>query len=186
VGCAALALELPAFGGCGAVVVAAAQGLRDRVSLDRARASLAFAFGILTVACFWLMQRIPFDPFSLLADRRELLLMPLYWLAIPAPTWLLDEPAREAEVVDCYNPDCPGGPVEKGGVDDTDHKRCIQARREAERRRDQSHRDGRTHRPVRRSSRLLSAVRGRVVPSIQYERDDDARTAARGHPTGVG
>jgi hypothetical protein len=31
------------------------------------------------------MQRIPFDPFSLLADRRQLWFMPLYYLIIALP-----------------------------------------------------------------------------------------------------
>jgi hypothetical protein len=52
-------MVLPAFGGSGAVVVAAALGLRNQAKHGRALASLAFAFGILTVSCFWLMQRVP-------------------------------------------------------------------------------------------------------------------------------
>lgn len=65
--------------GASCVVLALWRGLREEVPLDRALAVLALLFGVLTVACFWLMQRIPFDPFGLLADRRQLLFMPLYY-----------------------------------------------------------------------------------------------------------
>src|SRR6266850_475406 len=58
-----ISTALLGFGASG-VVLALWPGLRERVSLDRALASLALAFGVTTVICFWLMQRIPFDPFS--------------------------------------------------------------------------------------------------------------------------
>src|SRR5262249_6643345 len=79
-----ISTALLGFGAAG-VVLALWSGLRERVSLDRALASLALAFGVLTVVCFWLMQRVPFDPFSLLADRRQMLLMPLYYVLISIP-----------------------------------------------------------------------------------------------------
>lgn len=79
-----ISTALLGFGASG-VVLALSRGLRERVSLDWALASLAFTFGVLTVVCFWLMQRVPFDPFSLLADRRQLLLMPLYYIVISLP-----------------------------------------------------------------------------------------------------
>src|SRR5258708_39576553 len=37
--------------------------LRKEAPLDRALASLALLFGFISLASFWLMQRIPFDPF---------------------------------------------------------------------------------------------------------------------------
>jgi len=79
-----ISTALLGFGASG-VVLALWRSLRERVSLDRALASLAFAFGVLTLVCFWLMQRVPFDPFSLLADRRQLFLMPLYYIIISLP-----------------------------------------------------------------------------------------------------
>ena len=71
--------------GVSGVALALWRGLREGVALDRALAALASLFGLTAVLCFWLMQRIPFDPFSLLADRRQLLFMPLYYLAVSAP-----------------------------------------------------------------------------------------------------
>jgi hypothetical protein len=65
------------FGAAG-VVLALWHGLREHAALDRTLALLALLFGVLTVVCFWLLQRIPFDPFSLLAERRQLLFMLLY------------------------------------------------------------------------------------------------------------
>src|SRR5439155_9193045 len=68
--------------GMSGVVLALWKGLRERMPLDRALALLALLFGILTVFCFWLLQRIPFDPFSLFSDKRQLGFMPLYYVVI--------------------------------------------------------------------------------------------------------
>jgi hypothetical protein len=35
--------------------------------------------------CFWVMQRIPFDPFSLFSDKRQLAFTPLYYIVISLP-----------------------------------------------------------------------------------------------------
>jgi predicted membrane-bound spermidine synthase len=79
-----ISTALLGFGASG-VVLALWRRLRERVPLDRALAWLALLFGVLTIVCFWLMQRIPFDPFSLLADRRQLFFMPLYYIIISVP-----------------------------------------------------------------------------------------------------
>src|SRR5438445_8624678 len=63
--------------GMSGVVLALWKGLRERAPLDRALALLGLLFGVLTVVCFWLLQRIPFDPFSLFSDKRQLGFMPL-------------------------------------------------------------------------------------------------------------
>src|SRR2546421_10322416 len=59
-----ISTALLGFGTSG-VVLALWRRLRENVSLDRALTMLALFFGLLTVVCFWVMQRIPFDPFSL-------------------------------------------------------------------------------------------------------------------------
>src|SRR5438552_9617223 len=66
--------------GMSGVVLALWKGLRERMPLDRALALLALLFGILTVFCFWLLQRIPFDPFSLFSYKRQLGFMPLFYI----------------------------------------------------------------------------------------------------------
>ena len=53
--------------------------------LDRALAALSVAFGGVVLVSYWLMQKIPFDPFRLLSDPKQLLFMPLYYLVVAAP-----------------------------------------------------------------------------------------------------
>lgn len=79
-----ISTALLGFGAAG-VTLAVRRDLRESIGLDRALAVLSLAFGVATVASFWLMQRIPFDPFSLFADRRQLAFMPAYYLAIATP-----------------------------------------------------------------------------------------------------
>src|SRR5438045_8751959 len=61
-----ISTALLGFGASG-VVLALWTNLRERIPLDRALAVLSLLFGVVTVISFWTMQRIPFDPFSLLA-----------------------------------------------------------------------------------------------------------------------
>jgi len=79
-----ISTALLGFGTSG-IVLALWRKVREHAALDRALALLALLFGVLTIVCFWLMQHIPFDPFSLLADRRQLLFMPLYYVVISVP-----------------------------------------------------------------------------------------------------
>src|SRR5437667_3052776 len=65
-----ISTALLGFGASG-VVLALWTNLRERIPLDRALAVLSLLFGVVTVISFWTMQRIPFDPFSLLADSRQ-------------------------------------------------------------------------------------------------------------------
>ena len=66
-----ISTALLGFGASG-VVLAVWTRLRTQVSLDLALGTLAALFSISTVFCFWLMQKIPFDPFNLLSDRMQL------------------------------------------------------------------------------------------------------------------
>lgn len=79
-----ISTALLGFGASG-VVLALWTNLRERIPLDRTLAILSMLFGIVTILSFWIMQRIQFDPFSLLADSRQFLFMPLYYIAIAAP-----------------------------------------------------------------------------------------------------
>jgi hypothetical protein len=61
-------------------------GLRERAPLDRALALLSIGFGATTIASFWGMQQIQFDPFSEFASLRQTAVaMPLYYLALALP-----------------------------------------------------------------------------------------------------
>jgi hypothetical protein len=59
--------------------------LREDAPLDQTLASLALLFGGVTIASFWVMQRIPFDPFRLLLDRWQLAYTLLYYVVLAAP-----------------------------------------------------------------------------------------------------
>src|SRR5215469_4822106 len=52
--------------------------LREEVPLDQVLASLALLFGLVSLASFWLMQQLPFQPFELLTDPRQFAYMLLY------------------------------------------------------------------------------------------------------------
>ena len=75
-----ISTALLGFGASG-VTLAVWRRLREDVPLDRALATLALLFGLLVVACFWLQQRLPFDPFNLLTDRRQ------FWITSFAVWW---------------------------------------------------------------------------------------------------
>jgi predicted membrane-bound spermidine synthase len=79
-----ISTALLGFGAAG-VTLSLWRKLREEVPLNWALTLLSLAFGLITLLSFWLMQQVPFDPFSLLSDRKQLLYMPLYYLAIAAP-----------------------------------------------------------------------------------------------------
>ena len=79
-----ISTALLGFGASG-VTLALWRRLREDIPLDRALAVLALLFGVLAVVCFWLQQRIPFDPFNLLNDARQFWFMPLYFLVVALP-----------------------------------------------------------------------------------------------------
>src|SRR5580700_8272458 len=59
--------------------------LREEMPLDRVLVSLSLLFGFVSLGSFWLMQRIPFDPFQLLIDRRQIAYTTLYYVVLAAP-----------------------------------------------------------------------------------------------------
>jgi len=71
--------------GVSGVVVTLWRDLRERTPLDHALVWIATLFGVLTLACFWLMQRIPFDPFALFSDRRQWLFISVYYVVLATP-----------------------------------------------------------------------------------------------------
>jgi len=79
-----ISTALLGFGASG-VTLSLWRSLREDVCLDRALAVLSIAFGLSTIGSYWMMQRIPFDPFDLLHDRWQFLFMPLYFLNLTLP-----------------------------------------------------------------------------------------------------
>src|SRR5437870_11405660 len=62
-----ISTALLGFGAAG-VTLASWRWLREHAPLDGALAALSLIFAGVTVGSFWAMQRLPFDPFALLAD----------------------------------------------------------------------------------------------------------------------
>ena len=79
-----ISTALLGFGASG-VTLALWTGLRERRDLNLALGNCALAFALTAFLSFWLMQRVPFDPFSVAVDHRQFLYMPLYFLLVALP-----------------------------------------------------------------------------------------------------
>jgi SAM-dependent methyltransferase len=80
-----ISTALLGFGASG-VALALWTDLRERAQLDQSLALLSIAFGIATIGSFWVMQHIPFDPFSQRASlTHDAVMLPLYYLALAFP-----------------------------------------------------------------------------------------------------
>jgi len=79
-----ISTALLGFGAAG-VTLSVSTRLRERSDLDKTLAGLCIGFALSTILSFWLMQQIPFDPFSLLSDTKQLLYMPLYYVVVLTP-----------------------------------------------------------------------------------------------------
>src|SRR3954463_4588192 len=62
-----ISTALLGFGTSG-VVLASWKKLREEYELDKVLPVLSLLFGIVTVLCFWALQKIPFNPFSVATD----------------------------------------------------------------------------------------------------------------------
>jgi hypothetical protein len=71
--------------GVSGVVLSVWKKFREVYSLDEALGWLGLFLGISVVGSFWLLQKIPFDPFSLYTDRMQLLYMPVTYLLVSTP-----------------------------------------------------------------------------------------------------
>ena len=79
-----ISTALLGFGASG-VTLSVWSKLRERASLDRALAIFSLGFGGTTIVSYWAMQRIPFDPFTLMLDRSQFFFIPLYYLNLSLP-----------------------------------------------------------------------------------------------------
>src|SRR3954462_15658916 len=82
-----ISTALLGFGTSG-VVLASWKGLRERYDLAKSLGMLSLLFGFVTIGSFWLLQHIPFNPFSIATDRTQLYIMPLYYLTVSAPFFI--------------------------------------------------------------------------------------------------
>lgn len=80
-----ISMAMLGFGAAGVVLTLWGR-LRDQVPFDRALVYLSLGFGAATVLGYWILQRIPFDPFSHTGDLQyDALRLPLYFLALAFP-----------------------------------------------------------------------------------------------------
>ncbi len=79
-----ISTALLGFGASG-VTLALWTKLRERDDLDGVLALLCLAFSATTFVSFWLMQRIPFDPFSVAVEHSQFFYMPFYFCVIAIP-----------------------------------------------------------------------------------------------------
>jgi hypothetical protein len=79
-----ISTALLGFGASG-VALSIWSALRQRADLDRTLAAFSLAFGVATIGSFWLMQHIPFHPFSLMVERSQFFFIPLYYLTLCLP-----------------------------------------------------------------------------------------------------
>lgn len=82
-----ISTALLGFGSAG-VVLASWKNLREKYPLEKSLAVLSILFAVVTVLSFWLLQKIPFNPFSLATDNSQLYIMPLYYITIAAPFFI--------------------------------------------------------------------------------------------------
>ena len=71
--------------GVSGVAVSISKKIRETSTPDKMVGWMAVFLGISVISTCWLLQRIPFDPFSLYTDKRQLLYMPLTYLLVATP-----------------------------------------------------------------------------------------------------
>src|SRR6516162_1750244 len=62
--------------GVSGVLLSLWKKLREEYDLDKLLGFLSICLSISIIVCFWLLQKIPFDPFSLYADAKQFIYMP--------------------------------------------------------------------------------------------------------------
>ena len=58
---------------------------KPKIGIDKLLSVLSLMYGVSILLSFWLINKIPFDPFSLLRDSMQFVYMPLYYLLITIP-----------------------------------------------------------------------------------------------------
>ena len=71
--------------GVSGVLLSVWKKFREEYPVDKTLGWLALCLSLSVIICFWLLQQVPFDPFSLYADRMQLLYMPLTYIIVSIP-----------------------------------------------------------------------------------------------------
>jgi Spermine/spermidine synthase domain len=71
--------------GVSGVLLSLWKNFRERYDLDKTLGWLSIFLSLSIVVSFWLLQKIPFDPFSLYTDKMQLLYMPVTYILVATP-----------------------------------------------------------------------------------------------------
>ena len=71
--------------GVSGVVLSLWKKFREQYILDKTLGWLGICLTLSIIICFWLLQQIPFDPFSLYTDKMQLLYMPVTFIIVSIP-----------------------------------------------------------------------------------------------------
>src|SRR5579863_5295721 len=71
--------------GVSGVLLSLWKKIREDYPLDKTLGWISVCLACSVIVCFWLLQQIPFDPFSLYADRMQFLYMPLTYIIVAIP-----------------------------------------------------------------------------------------------------
>ncbi len=71
--------------GVSGVLLSLWKKFREDFQLDKTLGWISICLTLSVIVCFWLLQKIPFDPFSLYTDRMQLLYMPLTYMVVSVP-----------------------------------------------------------------------------------------------------
>jgi spermidine synthase len=71
--------------GVSGVLLSTWKKFREDYPVDRTLGWLSVCLALSIIVCFWLLQKTPFDPFSLYADRWQLLYMPVTYILVSIP-----------------------------------------------------------------------------------------------------
>jgi hypothetical protein len=71
--------------GVSGVLLSIWRRLREEYQLDRTLSRLSLFLGLSIIGSYWLLQKIPFDPFSLYKDKWQLLYMPVSYILVATP-----------------------------------------------------------------------------------------------------
>src|SRR5579885_3047087 len=71
--------------GVSGVLLSLWKNFREKYNLDKTLGWLGIFLSLSIVLSFWLLQKIPFDPFSLYSDNMQLLYMPVTYILVATP-----------------------------------------------------------------------------------------------------
>ena len=71
--------------GVSGVLLSLWKKFREVYLLDKTLGWISVCLAFSVIICFWQLQKIPFDPFSLYADKMQLLYMPLTYIVVSIP-----------------------------------------------------------------------------------------------------